>query len=102
MFSGLEDPDTEALANLTCLICAKAVVAEPPKTRATSMAVTKAAAASHTTTRAMGKSENSPPKTTAREKSNKNICQQNNPQPTASPIRRRHQNKGQNGHPPKQ
>ena len=89
MFCGVEDPDAEASVNLNCLLCEKAVVSRPPTTRATSMALTKAAAGSHTTTREMKKAANSPPKTTAREKSARSLPK-NNPQPAASPIRRHH------------
>ena len=57
------------MANLTFLLCTKAVVAGPPTMRATAMAVTNAAAASHTTTIEMEKASKSPSKTTARGKS---------------------------------
>ena len=53
VFYGVEDPDTEASENLTCLICAKAVFAGTPTTRVTSMAVTKSEEACHTTTISM-------------------------------------------------
>ena len=55
VFYGVEDPDAEASANLTCLLCAKSVLAGPTTAGATLMTVTKASAAYHTTTRAMEK-----------------------------------------------
>ena len=65
------------------------------------MDVTKAAAASHTTTRAMEKAANSTPKTTASKKAAIYLPTKN-PQPAVSSIRRHHKDEGQNDHPPKQ